>query len=156
MKIFAVYAKVELTKKPNWLDVFRIKYDKPYEYHVTLKQPCVVDETLVPVLKNKLRNLFFNLKIPNHKILLTFDSINLPEDVLDDACIMINATKSDQIRELQKNILSILSNYNQYLDIKYKAYEENFNPHITISRDLNKQTYKKAITELKEDYICEG
>ena len=53
------YAKVELTKKPNWLDDFRSKYDEPYEYHVTLKQPCVIEEDLIPEIKAKLNTFFW-------------------------------------------------------------------------------------------------
>jgi len=156
MKIFAVYAKVELTKKPNWLDDFRSKYDEPYEYHVTLKQPCVIEEDLIPEIKAKLNTFFSNLKTPNHKMVLTFNSLNVPMVSPDDICIMINATKVDEIKELQKNILSTLSEYNSYLDIKYKAYEENFQPHITIGRKLDQQSYAMASKELKDDYICEG
>lgn len=156
MKIFAVYAKVELTQKPDWLDDFRAKYDEPYEYHVTLKQPCVIEEDLVSEIKAKLNTFFSNLKTPNHRILLTFDSLNVPMNVPDDICIMINATKVDEIYKLQKSVLSTLTEYNSYLDIKYKAYEENFNPHITIGRKLNQQSYAMASKELKDNYICEG
>ncbi len=156
MKIFAVYARVHLTQKPDWLDDFRSKYDEPYEYHVTLKQPCVIKDELVPELKIKLTNFFSNLKTPNNKIRLTFDSLNVPMVTPDDICIMINATKIDEIKELQKSVLLTLSEYNQYLDIKYKAYEENFQPHITIGRKLNQQAYSLASKELKDNYLCEG
>ena len=156
MKVFAVYAKVELTKKPDWLDNFRRKYDEPYEYHITLKQPCIIEDGFVPEIKNKLNRLFSDLKNPNHKMVLTFDSLNIPMAAQYDICIMINATKVDEIKELQKCILSALCEYSSYLDIKYKAYEENFQPHITIGRNLNEQSFLSASKDLKQDFACEG
>lgn len=155
MKIFVVYAKVELTQKPSWLDAFRIKYDKPYEYHITLKQPCVIEEDQVNDIKNKLNNLFSNLKIPNQAISLTFDSLNIPEHT-SDICIMIKATNTDQIDKLQHDVVSTLFEYNQYLKTEYKQYEENFEPHITIARNLDETSYSLAAKELEQDYICQG
>lgn len=42
MKIFAVYSGLKLSKRPEWLDDFRKKYDDPYEYHIILKQPSYI------------------------------------------------------------------------------------------------------------------
>jgi len=156
MKIFAVYTKVELTKKPDWLNGFRSRFDEPYEYHVTLKLPCVIEDAKVPEIKAKLADFFSNLKIPNHKLTLTFNSLKVHRESPEDICIMINAERNEEIFNLQKNIFSILSDYKQYLKIKYKIYEENFSPHITIGRNLDEQAYEKASLELKQDYTCEG
>ena len=156
MKIFVVYAKIELIQKPNWLDAFRAKYDEPFEYHITLKQPCVVENDQVPDIKNKLDDLFLNLKIPNQVIYLVFDSLGIDDTVDGDICIMINATDSSEIHSLQRKILLALSGFNQYLKPKTKEYEENFQPHITIASNLDKQSYSLASKELKRDYICQG
>ena len=155
MKIFEVYAKVKLNQKPNWLDDFRFKYDEPFEYHVTLKQPCFIEEDKILDIKNKLNNLFLNLKIPNHEIALTFDSLKIPP-YTPDVCIMINASNINEILKLQKNVLLVLSEYSQYCEIKTKEYEENFEPHITIAKNLDEQSYLLAAKELEQDYLCEG
>lgn len=155
MKIFAVYARVELIKKPDWLDDFRARYDEPVEYHVTLKQPVFIEEDKVQDVKNKLEKFFSSLEIYNHEILLTFDSLQISL-YTPDICIMINASNIDEILKLQRDILSTLKEYNQYCEIKRKAYEENFKPHITIAQKLDEQKYLNAKKELEQDYTCKG
>jgi len=156
MKIFAIYAKVELIKKPEWLDDFRIKYDKPYPYHLTLKPSTIVEDSEVSDIKNRLEKLFSNLEIPEHKILLEFNSLNVRHDTASDICVMINSNKNDEIIKLQKEILSVLDKYKNYRKEKYKGYAENFTPHITIGRDLNEESYQQALKKLEKDYTCEG
>lgn len=158
MKIFAIYARVELIKKPDWLDDFRLRYDEPVEYHVTLKQHVLIEKEKVQEVKAKLAKLFDGLKITNHEILLTFDSLNIDTTEIsdDNACVMIDASNVEEIFKLQRSILFALQEYNQYYKIKAKVYEENFKPHITIARDLDEKSYLLAKKELGQDYVCQG
>src|ERR1035437_6657219 len=153
MKMFSINAKVNLTQKPSWLDDFRSKYDKPYEWHVTLKQACIILDDQVSIIKDKLDKLFSDIKTA--PISLTVDKLDVSK-IPDHICIMIKTTDNIEIGKLQKNILSVLSEYNKYHKEKYRAYEENFNPHITIARSLNEQSYEMAMKDLKEDYVCKG
>ncbi len=156
MKIFVVYAKVELVEKPDWLDNFRSLYDKPYEFHVTLKQSSLVEDDKVADIKNKLDGLFSKLNIPNHEIILTFNSLNVHKDALQDICIMIDAEPNPEINKLQSNIIETLKDYKQYFKLKYEEYEKNFQPHITIGRELKQGDYEKASEKLTQDYTCKG
>jgi len=155
MKNFVVYAKVELTKKPIWLDSFRLKYDKPHPYHVTLKPSCLIEEGNLPDIKNKLQVLFSNLKIPGGKISLKFNSLNIHRQV-DGNVIMIDADKNETIDKIQKSILQTLNAYQNYRKEKYRSYAENFQPHITIGRELSPEICAQAEKELAQDYSCEG
>jgi 2'-5' RNA ligase len=155
MKIFAVYARVKLLKKPDWLEDFRMKYDEPYDFHITLKQACFINEKQIPLIKEKLKKVFSNFSVPNYRINLIFDKKVVDDKIKDDACIML-FTENKEIRNLQKVIKSSLSDYKNYYEPKLEEYENNFNPHISIARDLNSKTLSKAISEIKDDFICEG
>lgn len=156
MKIFAVTANIEITTKPDWLDGFRARYDKPYAYHVTLKQPCLVEDDQVDEIKKKLSRLFDTTHIPNHAIPLTFNVLKAPKDVPDDICIMVRSTDDEQIRVLQKQIATVLSEYKKYYKPEYQGYEENFKPHITIAQGLNERTCQEAFEFLKQGCVCGG
>ncbi len=156
MKIFVITANIKLIEKPDWLDDFRNRYDKPYEYHITLKQPCFVEDQAVEDIKNKLNNLFRNLHTQDRVIPLTFNTLKASQDALNKTCIMINTTKDEPIRKLQKQITANLSTYKNYYKPEYQAYEEYFQPHITIARDLNEQAYQAATKELAQEYTCKG
>lgn len=153
MKMFSINAKVNLTQKPSWLDDFRTKYDKPYEWHITLKQACIIQDDQVSIIKERLDKLFSDIK--TGPISITFDKLAVSK-IPDHICIMIDAENIVEISKLQKNIFSVLGEYTQYYKEKYKTYEENFNPHITIGRSLNDQSYEMAMKDFKEDYACEG
>ncbi len=55
-KIFHIAAELDLTKKPDWLDDFRVKYDKPYPNHITLKTNTFFDSNDFKNLKNDFTN----------------------------------------------------------------------------------------------------
>lgn len=153
-KIFAVWCKVELTKKPAWLDDFRLKYDLPYEYHVTLKQPCYIEENDFKKVKLIMDNLFIKyLKTKN--ITLNFTKLELDSD-LDDSFIYILSEKNQELERIQKIIVKELKDYSEYEQTKNREYEENFRPHITIARKLDNVRFKQAQSELKNDYMCTG
>ena len=54
-KIYAVWAKINLIKKPDWLSKYRKKYNNLYPFHVTLKQPCFIDNKKFNEIKNIFR-----------------------------------------------------------------------------------------------------
>ena len=83
--IFAVYARVKLLKKPDWLDDFRIKYDEPYDFHITLKQPSFIDEKQIPLIKEKLDHVFSNFSLSSHKINIIFNEKIIDNEVEGDA-----------------------------------------------------------------------
>jgi len=156
MKIFVVTADIELTKKPAWLDDFRRRYDDDYPYHVTLKLPCYIEDHQAADIKNKLDSLFSTLKITDHSITLEFNKLHLGPNAPGGGCIMIDAAKGGEIDKLQSKIVSALSEYRNYYEIAYGKYEKEFQPHITIARNLDEPTYSKAAAELKQDYQCTG
>ena len=155
MKMFAILTNLKLTKKPEWLDEFREKYDKPYEFHNTLKQPRFIKEEDVPELKKRLQEFFENLHTPNHKIELIFDEIVAGKDE-EGTTIMLRAKNPVELITLQQKLRDFLVEYTNYVKPKYQSYEENFDPHITIARNISETQLKEANEYLKNDFTCEG
>ncbi len=151
MKIFAVYGRLNLTKKPEWFDAFRAKYGTTLEYHVTLKQSCFIEESQIPDIKGKLNNIFENFTVPEHKIDMIFDRLYSEKDA-----IMVRTKETGPIMDLQKQIRDTLKDYDRYVAPELKTYEYNFHPHVSIVLDLTPQQYAAANKELKPDYQCEG
>jgi len=150
MKIFAVYSRLNFIKKPEWLDGFRNKYNYPYTYHVTLKQPTYIQEEEIVNVKNVLAGLFSELKFPEHKIGIVFDKLVI------DTPIMIAATRTEEIAILQDKIVKALESYNNLVKPESKNWEEDFKPHITITDDLDAGKFEQAKLDLKEDVRCEA
>lgn len=157
-KIFAIYTRVNLIKKPTWLDDFCKKYNQPYDYHITLVQCRFIDEVEIPKLKEKVDEFFNGLSISDHKIEVDF---SIP--VIDDGgvekgegCIMINAVKNDQLINLQKNLVKLIVNYKDFYKPKLEEYERNFEPHITVAMDLDKEQFESAIKDFRSDFQCIG
>ena len=155
MKIFAIYTKLALTQKPEWLDEFRQKFHKPWEYHITLKQPCYVANEKVEELKTIVTRFFAELETPSDKINLTLNQIKV-DKTEDGTVIMVNAQNPEQITELQKNLCARLAEYTDYVSPITQTYEQNFNPHITIGDNLTDEHYQEALTYLKDGCACEG
>ena len=154
MKTFAIYTIVNIKRKPKWLDAFRAKYDDPYEFHVTLKQPSFIENESLSELKDKVIKFFKEKQIK--KIKVNFSKVILDEPASDsEGTIMIGATEKKALSKLQKDLVSYLKNYNAYCDPQSKAWEENFVPHITIGRDLQKQRFNQAVSELPEKVIVQ-
>ncbi len=152
MKIFCVYAKVELTDKPEWLDAFRAKYDQPYEYHITLKQPCNIAEDKIDEAKQILQEFLQDNKFGT--IRLTLDNLFIDRSP-SGMCIMFKS-ENDRIKKLQHGIIQSLKTFSDYFIPEYEQFESNFIPHITIAREMDEETLEKALSELPNDYKCEG
>ena len=149
MKIFAVYSRLNFIKKPEWLDGFRNKYNYPYTYHVTLKQPTYIQEEEIVNIKNILASLFSELKFPEHKIDIVFDK------VIIDTPIMIVATDKEKVAILQGMIVKALESYNNLVKPESKEWEDDFKPHITIIDDLYAEKLEQAKLDIKEEVRCE-
>jgi len=155
MKIFAVYARVNLTKQPDWLNDFRKKYGKLYDPHITLKQPCFADEEQIESIKEKLNQFFPIPSFSGHRINIIFNKKVIDNKIEGEACIMIH-TDNKEICDLQSKIKLLLSEYRNYYEAKREEYENNFKPHITIASELDSETLLKADSEIGDDLVCEG
>ena len=151
MKIFAVYGRLDLTKKPEWFEAFRAKYGTTLEYHVTLKQPCFIEESQLPDIRGKLNIIFGNFTVPGHRIDMIFDRLYSEKDA-----IMVRTKETGPIMVLQKQIRDALQDYDRYVAPELRTYEHDFHPHVSIVLDLTPEQYAAATKELKPDYRCEG
>lgn len=150
MKIFAVTAELEL-EETTWLAAFRAKYDEPYRPHITLKQPCFIEERDVPAIKSLLGDFVGTLATPDHRIAVLFDKL-----VHGEFTIMIDTTERKHLDQLQTGVLRVLKPYRNFVKPKYEGYEQNFHPHITIARNLDETTRKQAVQEIPDDYSITG
>jgi 2'-5' RNA ligase len=157
MRIFTVYSKIELTQKPDWLDSFRTRYDKPYDYHVTLKQPCFLEEDFTYEVKAHLARFFQERLEPRTGIELVFTSLVKAREEHDGfMTIMINAEPNRLIEELQQGVVAALGSYRQYCKAESEQWEQNFHPHITIARNLPDDQLLLAERDLGSDLRCQG
>lgn len=159
MTVFAITTNVQFTQKPEWLDSFFAKYNKEkYDFHVTLKQPCIIEPDQIGQIK-ELISKYFSEKNPQ-TINMVFNKLaaEATEEELASgkSVIMIEAEKNNEILALQKDLLQIFSGYRNFLSEETKEYEENFKPHITIAKDLDKEAFQSAKTDLQADYVCEA
>lgn len=160
--MFAIYARVRLIKKPIWMDDFCVKYNQPYDYHITLIQCRFIDETEISKLKEKVDRFFAppagGLTIPNHKIEVDFSIPVIDNEGAEkgEACILINAKKNDKLINLQKNLVELMVDYKDFYKPKLEEYELNFEPHITVAMDLDKKQFIEAKKDFKDDFECIG
>lgn len=153
MKIFAVYSVVILEKKPDWFDDFRLRFDKPYDLHITYKQPCWIDDDEVENIKSKLNNIF---QVNQGKIDIEFDRIVASKGEDEKYCIMIVAKKNERLMKIQKCIVHVLKDYRDFLEAETQSYEDNFMPHITIGRDVSEEDWKLWQKKIEDDCLCAG
>lgn len=152
---FAIYAKIILLEKQGWLDDFIEKYNEPYDLHITLKQPCFINEIEVNELRNKVAR-FFKDRVEK-KIKVDFRKFILDKPNLENSgCIMIGTSDNKKLLGLQGSIRKLLVDYSDYCDLKTKVYEENFVPHITIGNKLTAEKFEKALSELPQKLALQG
>jgi len=157
MKIYAVYATVELFNQPRWLQDFRSKYDDPYTPHITLKQPARIDDADAETIRHLVGSYMDGRKESGQDISITFDRV-LPDisSNKSDLCIMLAANENTSLRTLQKNLVTLLSTYSNYTDPELGQYEHRFRPHLTIGRHLTAEEYAKALTTLPDQHSVVG
>lgn len=150
MKIFAVYSTLNFTRKPDWLDGFGNKYNYPYLYHVTLKQPTYIQENEIVDIKKILTRFFEEATFPQHKIDIVFDKLVVGTP------IMIESAENKEINILQHEIVTALKGYNNFVKPESKSWEENFKPHLTITADLEGEKLEQAKRDLGKDVHCDA
>ncbi len=155
MKIFALYTDVELTHKPPWFDGFRQKYDEPWPLHVTLKQPCFIEEGGVSNLRHQVSQFFSKRGSKSSPLAARFNQVVTGKD-RDGVTVMLRMANPERLAVLQKSLVSALSAYADYVRPHHQRYEENFDPHITIARDLSEPQHAAASAYLKDGCVCEG
>ena len=141
MKIFAIYSVVKTDSKSSVLEMFRKKYDEPYELHITFKQPVHIDVSKV----DELKQFFSRLDTPKSRVNIIFNKIRGDEKVL-----MLDAEENYILMDLQKGILELLSQYNSYVDADTEQYEVDFKPHITVARDIDERSIPLVKQQLEK------
>lgn len=141
MKIFAIYTNLQLTERPLWFDDFRVKFDEPWDLHLTLIQPRYIDGSALDTLRQTVAN-FFTIEKP-HKIPLHFRDVTTDQDE-SGMDIMVKVTSNNSLIEFQKKLRALLSEYDNFVNPQSRTYEVNFSPHITIGRSLSPQQYSAA------------
>jgi 2'-5' RNA ligase len=156
MRIFGLFADVTFTQKPAWLDDFRARYDEPYNYHLTLKQPCYIQKEKIPELKGEVQEFFSTQEIQGHRIDLVFDRLFIRPESPKGAYIMILAQENPVLMKFQRHLREALAQYQNYLTPESSQWERDFKPQITIARHLSPEQLKDARRDLHEDYRCVG
>jgi 2'-5' RNA ligase len=145
-------AKINLIKKPDCLDSYRKKYNNLYEHHVTLKQPCFIDDTEMPDISSIVSKVFSEFAFPNHKIDVEFEEVVADRE---DKSIMLLAEKNELLMKLQYKIKTALGEYSNYCEPETQEYETNFKPHLTITGEVGEK-FDEALKDVGKDTRCVG
>lgn len=156
MKIFALYIKLSLTKKPEWLGEFLDKYFEPVDLHVTLTQPRYIDEGQVDNLQSNIISLIKSISIKEDDRKVIFDKLTIDKESDGRYVFMLNVRENNFLISFQKELQAALKDYTEYLDDSTKEYEVNFKPHITIAINLDAATKEEAEKYFASDYKFEG
>ncbi len=70
--------------------------------------------------------------------------------------IMIEGSQSSLLSTLQKDLVNTLSSYNSYYGPESATWEKNFQPHVTIARDLTPELLNQARSELRQAKLPSG
>lgn len=149
MKIFQVTLDFKLQDKPSWLDSFRKKFDKPYEYHITLKYPTYIKEEDINDLKEEVAAI----SDASSRFVVEFNGYFFDKTDTGEI-IMVKAKQNEDLVKLQKEIIERLKKYGSEVKAFYQKFENNFRPHITIARKLDDNLLRDAKKELKEHISC--
>lgn len=151
MKIFYITAEFDLYSKPDWLDSFRLKYDHPHPYHLTLKNATYMDEARIPELQSELKLLISDYSAMD----VLFDTLEF-NMTSKGTVIMVVAKPNKDLIEMQNKIHEKLSVYGDNIKESFKKYESEFLPHITIARQLSEDQLVAAKKELVEPIACKA
>ncbi len=156
MKIFALYIKIKLTKKPEWFEEFLEKYFEPVDLHITLIQPRYVDEKQIDGLGFKVSELIKRVNVVGNDKKLFFDKLVADKESDGKYILMLSSRENNFLNNFQKELRLALKDYNFYVDDSTKEYEVNFNPHITIATDLDEHSKEEAEKYFISDYKFDG
>lgn len=156
MKIFAVYLSITLTKKPEWFDEFRDKYQGTKILHVTLIQPRYVQEDEIENIKKKIKEVpdTFTFTVNDKKLI--FDTLESGQESNGKYLFMLLAQPNFALAKLQRELIQALETYNNYCDELTKEYEANFRPHITIGVNISPEVQEDAKSYFDTAYVCVG
>ncbi len=148
MKIFAIFAAVELDADSQWVIRYRAQLNDPYELHVTLAQPAFLDELDFPAVKALVQQRLACFTVPGGVIALAFTEpmLHKPTDQ-EEGYIMLRAEAS-ALNELQRVLIADLAAYRNYTEPESAEYETIFEPHLTLARKLTTETYGQALASL--------
>src|SRR5690348_13286355 len=147
MKVFAVYADIDLSYKPMWLDAFQTKYSGSYPYHITLKQPCYIKEDQIRHMQQQVAAFFSGFRVPGHSIFVAFDIV---ESVTTDGSIMLISKQDKLLHDMQKKLVDMLGKY-PYYDPESENWERDFRPHLTIAYDLAPELVDRVQADIRLD-----
>jgi 2'-5' RNA ligase len=150
-KVFLLTLEFELEEKPKWLDGFRIKYDEPLNYHITLKFLTLIKESDLPKIRSKVKSI----AKANKPLTLEFDKYFF-DRIKDRNYIMVSAKHNNDLYRLQKMVVSELRVFGETIKSHYNDFENNFTPHITIGRRLLNDVFQIAKNELEEEIYCKA
>jgi len=153
MKIFAVYARIKLVNEPKWLENIIKSVNFEYELHITFKQSCFIKVNQIDKVKKIANDFLKTLKFPKHKIEVIFDKI-YPDSNYE--CVMIEVKDNPTLMDLQKKIVNTFKKYSDYRKPETEKYERNFHPHLSISLDLDNETYQKEIAKIPVNFQITG
>lgn len=155
-KNFYIATTLRLTKKPDWFDDFRKKYDWNLPYHITLKQWSIVDENKLGEVKEAFQKVASEIT----PIKISFDKLWLNNKTSKgDYCIMISMSNEQEIKAMEELRDLIKKKFDLYGTTREEFIwrENNFIPHITIGRRLDLPTLERAKKDLREDDLyCEA
>jgi 2'-5' RNA ligase len=149
VKVFDLRLDPVLEEKPSWFDEFRKKYDEPYDYHITLKYPTLVNDKDLLKLKNETRQIAKSFNI----VVVEFENY-LFGKTKNGNLIMIAAKDNKDLIRLQKAVVKSLSKFGKTTQTNYKEYEADFIPHIALARKLNDEAFLKAKKQIKKKTYC--
>lgn len=151
MKIFAIYSKVKLVSGPEWYRDVINHYGTGYEVHITLKQPCFVREDDILKIKERLGHYFEEIAQVKDRIELQFNTL-----IVEDDIVMINAEINVEIINLQKDLVNLLAEYNDFIQPELKKYQEHFVPHITLADGVSASEIEEIKEKIGDDPIIVG
>ena len=156
MKIFAVYLSIDLTKKPDWLDDFRKQNNAWFGLHITLIQPRFIEDDQIDHLKARISDFLKKERLTSTDKRLSFDKIVFEETAGRKYLFMWFTKENAMLMRLQKDLVSLLKDYDKYTDGSTKEYEMDFRPHITIAEDIDANKKFEVEKLLSSSVACEG
>lgn len=158
MKIFALYFKVELTKKPEWFDEFREKYHGAIGSapHITLIQPRWVDDADIPAIKTTVAEVLEKHTFVDEDKKIVFDELVSGLEDTGNYVYMLTARRNDHLMASQTDLRDALTGYGHYYAEITREYETRFRPHLTLGNGVPPDQKEAADRYFSSDYICTG
>jgi GrpB-like predicted nucleotidyltransferase (UPF0157 family)/2'-5' RNA ligase len=144
IKIFALYTRVKLTQKPEWLDDFRKRFNQAYDIHVTFIQPRYIDDEKVDDLKSRVTEFFDQNKLTEKDRTIECKDLVYGKNSEGLYTFMLLAEKSENLLAYQKKLKEYLKDFGNYVEPTKEKYEIDFKPHITIGVDVAEDLVEEA------------